>query len=101
MTDFFYSLPIWLATILVLGAALVIGLGRSLGLRVLFRLKPSDEEREIAINLMQVVAAYIGIMIAFAGVLVWQDFRDAENAVHEEAASAAQLYRSLTTYGDE
>ncbi len=101
MTDFFYSLPIWLATLLVLAVALVIGLGSSLGLRILFRLKPSDEEREVAINLMQVVAAYIGIMIAFAGVVVWQDFRDAENAVHEEAASAAQLYRGLTTYGDE
>ena len=101
MTDFFYSLPIWLATLLVLAVALAIGLGSSLGLRVVFRLRPSDEEKEVAINLMQVVAAYIGIMIAFAGVEVWQDFREAENAVHEEASSAAELYRDLTTYGDE
>jgi hypothetical protein len=101
MTDFFYSLPIWLDTLLVLAVALAMGLGSSLGLRQVFRLKPSDEEKEVAINLMQVVAAYIGIMIAFAGVEVWQDFREAENAVHEEAASAAALYRDLTTYGDE
>ena len=50
---------------------------------------------------MQVVAAYIGILIAFAGVQVWQDFADAENAVHREAASASQLYRDLATYGPE
>lgn len=50
---------------------------------------------------MQVVAAYIGILIAFAGVQVWQDFSDAQNAVHREAASASELYRDLATYGPE
>jgi hypothetical protein len=101
MTDFFYSLPIWLSTIIVLAVALAIGLGSSLGVRLLLRLQPSAEEREVGINLMQVVAAYIGIMIAFAGVVVWQDFGDAQTAVHEETAAAAQLYRNLETYGDE
>jgi hypothetical protein len=48
---------------------------------------------------MPVVAAYIGILIAFAGVQVWQEFQDAQNAVHREAAAAAQLYRDLATYG--
>ena len=33
MVDFFYGLPIWVATILVLGAALAVGLGSSFGLR--------------------------------------------------------------------
>jgi hypothetical protein len=101
MIDLFYGLPIWLSTIIVLGVALALGLGSSLGLRALFHLKPTEEEREAAVSLMQVVAAYIGIMIAFAGVEVWQDFAAAENAVHQEAASAAALYRDLTTYGPE
>lgn len=101
MTDFFYALPIWLSAILVLAAALAIGLGSSLGLRALFRLRATDDEREVAVNLMQVVAAYIGIMIAFTGVEVWQAFADTEDAVHHEAATAAELYRDLTTYGPE
>ena len=101
MADFFYSLPIWLATILVLGTALVVGVGTSTGIRKLFRRAPTDNEVETAVSLMQVVAAYIGILIAFAGVEVWQDFAAAENAVHREAASAAQLYRDLATYGPE
>jgi hypothetical protein len=50
---------------------------------------------------MQVVAAYIGILLAFAGVVVWQAYGDAETAVHQEAAAAAELYRDLTTYGDQ
>jgi hypothetical protein len=101
MTNLFYSLPIWLSTILVLGLSLAIGLGSSVGVQALFRLKPTDEEKEVAINLMQVVAAYIGIMLAFAGVVVWQDFADTETAVHQEAATAAELYRDLSTYGSE
>ena len=101
MTDFYYSLPVWLSTLLVLGASVAIGLGSSVGVQTLFRLKPTDEEKEIAINLMQVVAAYIGIMLAFSGVVVWQNFADAEVAVHQEAATAAELYRDLTTYGPE
>ena len=101
MIDAFYNLPIWLTTVLVLGMALAVGIGTSAGIRKLFRRAPTDNEVETAVSLMQVVAAYIGILIAFAGVEVWQDFAAAENAVHEEAASAAQLYRDLATYGPE
>jgi uncharacterized membrane protein (UPF0136 family) len=101
MPAFFYDLPIWLSTVLVLGLALAIGLGSSVGVGMLFRLKPTTEEREIAVNLMQVVAAYIAIMLAFSGVAVWQNFADAERAVHQEAASASELYRDLTIYGSE
>jgi hypothetical protein len=101
MIDLFYSLPIWAATALILVVSLAVGLGSSLGLRRLFRLRASDDQAEHAVSLMQVVAAYIGILIAFAGVQVWQDFTDAENAVHREASAAAALYRDLTTYGRE
>ncbi len=99
MTDFFYSLPIWFATILVLGIALATGMGSSIGIRKLFRLKPTSEEKEVAINLMQVVAAYVGFLIAFAGVQVWQDFTDARTAISHEAGTAEQLYQDLTMYG--
>lgn len=101
MVDFFYGLPIWVATILVLGAALAVGLGSSFGLRYVFHRQSTTEDTQTALSLMQVVAAYIGILIAFAGVQVWQDFSDAQNAVHREAASASQLYRDLATYGPE
>ncbi len=99
MVQFFYNLPIWLATIFVLGLSLLVGLGSSFGLRRLFHLHTSDDDTETAVSLMQVVAAYIGILIAFAGVQVWQDFTDAQNAVHKESASAAQVYRDMAAYG--
>lgn len=101
MIELFYRLPIWLATILVLGVSLAVGLGSSFGIRRAFHLHTREADSQTALSLMQVVAAYIGILIAFAGVQVWQDFADAQNAVHKEAASASQLYRDLATYGPE
>jgi hypothetical protein len=99
MVSFFYSLPIWLATIVVLAVSLLIGLASSLGIRKAFRLRSTPEETASALSLMQVVAAYIGILIAFAAVQVWQDYADAEHAVQREAASASQVYRDLAAYG--
>lgn len=101
MSGFFYSLPLWQATLVIMALSLGVGLGSSVGIRKLFRLDPSDEDTEVAINLMQVASAYIGIMLAFAGVLVWQDYEDAEVAVHQEAAAASELYRDLAIYGPE
>jgi Protein of unknown function (DUF4239) len=101
MVEFFYNLPIWLGAILVLAVSLAVGLASSFGLRKLMRLRSTDEETGHAVSLMQVVAGYIGILIAFSGVQVWQEFADAGNAAHREAASAAQLYRDLATYGPE
>jgi len=101
MVDLFYGLPIWAATILILGLSLAVGLASSFGVRKVLRLQSTEDDREHAVSLMQVVAAYIGILIAFAGVQVWQDFSDAQNGVHREAATAAELYRDLNTYGPE
>jgi len=101
MTDFFYDMPIWLSSIVVLGLALAVGLGTSVGIQRLFRIRSTAEEKEVAVNLMQVVAAYVGIMIAFAGVQVWQDFYEAKAAVAHEAATASQLYQDLTIFGPE
>ena len=101
MTDWFYTMPIWLGAVVVLGTALAVGLAGSLGVQKLLRLKVNAEEREVAINLMQVVAAYVGIMIAFAGVQVWQDFTDATSSVSHEAGTLSQVYQDLAMFGPE
>lgn len=78
---------------------MLIGLGFSVGIRKLFRLNPTDQQADLAIDLMQVASTYIGILLAFAGVLAWQDYKAAEVAIQQEAGSASQLYRDLTVYG--
>src|SRR5689334_8291636 len=101
MVDFLLGLNLWQLTLVILGIALAIGFGFSTGIRKIFRLRPSAEEADLAIDLMQVTSTYIGILLAFAGVLAWQDFRDATSAVENEAGVASLLYRDLTAFGPE
>ncbi len=95
------GLKLWQLTVAVLGIALAVGLGFSVGIVKIFRLNPSSQQADLAIDLMQVTSTYIGILLAFAGVLAWQDYRDAATAVENEAGVASLLYRDLAAYGPE
>lgn len=99
MLDFLLSLTLWQLTVVVLGIALGFGLLFSVGIRKVFRLNPSVQQADLAIDLMQVTSTYIGILLAFAGVLAWQDYKDADTAVEQEAGVASLLYRDLAAYG--
>jgi len=99
MLDFLLSLKLWQLTVVVLGISLGFGLVFSVGIRKIFRLNPTTEQADLAIDLMQVTSTYIGILLAFAGVLAWQDNRDAATAVENEAGVASMLYRDLAAYG--
>jgi hypothetical protein len=99
MLDFLLGLKLWQLAVVVLGVSLFAGLGFSVGIRKVLRLDPTTEQADLAIDLMQVTSTYIGILLAFAGVLAWQDFRDADTAVENEAGIASLLYRDLAAYG--
>jgi hypothetical protein len=100
MADFYFQLPIWASTSLVLGVCIAVGVGGHLLVRRIVG-KNTKQETELAVALMGVIAAFIGIMLAFSAVQVWEDYGNADKAVAAEAASAAQLYRDLSIYGDE
>jgi hypothetical protein len=104
VADWYFDLPMWLSTGLVLGACVIVCVGGHLaGRAVLPKKKPTTprQETELAVALMTVTATFIGIMLAFSAVQVWQDFGDADRAVSAEAAATAQLYRDLSAYGEE
>src|SRR6476661_5145597 len=101
MLDLLLGLKLWQLTVVVLGIALAVGVGFSVGIQRAFRLRPTAQEADLAIDLMQVTSTYIGILLAFAGVLAWQDYRDAATAVESEAGVASLLYRDLSVYGPE
>jgi Protein of unknown function (DUF4239) len=101
MLDAYLNLPLWLSSILVLGLAVTIGVGGHLVVRALIPKRMPKQETELAVALMGVVAAFIGIMLAFAAVQVWEDYGTADKAVAQEAAAISELYRDLTVYGDE
>lgn len=101
MLNLLLSLKLWQLTVVVLALSLLVGFGFSTGIRKIFRLNPTVQEADLAIDLMQVTSTYIGILLAFAGVLAWQDYMQAESAVENEAGVTSMLYRDLTAYGPE
>jgi len=101
MPDWIANMPMWLSTLVVLAACVIVCVGGHLILRAVLPGKRRSDEAELAVALMTVSAAFIGIMLAFSAVQVWQEYGDADKAVSEEAAAAAQLYRLLDVYGDD
>jgi len=101
MLDFYFSLPLWASAILVLGFALVIGVGSHLLVQWIFRRLPDMGETKLADAVMGVVASFIGIMLAFSAVQVWEDYGTADKAVAQEASAISELYRDMAVYGDE
>lgn len=101
MVDWLLQLELWALTVVILGLSVLVGIILSVGIRRGFRLNPTSQQADLAIDLMQVTSTYIGILLAFAGVLAWQDFRDASTAVESEAGVVSLLYRDLASYGPE
>jgi ABC-type multidrug transport system fused ATPase/permease subunit len=91
----------WLSTALVLGVCVAVSVGGRLAAVLLLPKKMPRLDTELASVLMTVTATFIGIMLAFSAVQVWEAFRQADQAVAAEAESAAQLYRDLRAYGEE
>jgi uncharacterized membrane protein YozB (DUF420 family) len=95
------QLPIWLTTFVVLSLCVGVSIGGHVAVRAAIPKNIPRQETELAVALMAVIAAFIGIMLAFSAVQVWEGFGSAEKAVADEAAATAQLYRDLAVYGDE
>src|SRR4051812_23056231 len=100
MMDFYFGLPLWQSSALILGLSVLICIGGHVLVRSLLPKRIPKQETELAVALMGVIAAIIGIMLAFAAVQVWDDYGHADESVALEAASISELYRDLTVYGE-
>jgi ABC-type multidrug transport system fused ATPase/permease subunit len=100
VSQLYFGLPMWLSTAVVLGICVILSVGGRLAAVVLLPRKTPRLDTELASVLMTVTATFIGIMLAFSAVQVWEAYREADQAVAAEAESAAQLYRDLRAYGE-
>jgi ABC-type multidrug transport system fused ATPase/permease subunit len=100
VSELYFTMPMWLSTAVVLGVCVVLSVGGRLAVIVLLPKKTPRLDTELASVLMTVTATFIGIMLAFSAVQVWEAYREADKAVAAEAESAAQLYRDLRAYGE-
>ncbi|MGH6851506.1 MAG: hypothetical protein ACREDD_13850, partial [Methylocella sp.] len=93
MSLFFSGLPLWIAAILLVALPTITAMcgpvlmHRRIGFRRLAR------NNEIAGIKFATIGGIYGVLLAFAVVVVWGKFNDAETAVLREAGASATLYR--------
>ncbi len=88
--EFYNHLPLWLSSLLVLGGTVGICVAAHIGVRALIPKKTGALSTELATALIGAVSAFIGIMLAFAAVEVWQDYGSADQAASWATAWSAE-----------
>lgn len=90
-----HDIPLWTT-----GAALLLGAGvYSIGLmlltRVFYGVDRLSLNNEVAGFKFAVVGVFYAVMLAFVVIAVWEDFRQTETAVRDEAKAVVDLHRLI------
>jgi hypothetical protein len=93
MSLFLSRCPLWLAAILVVVLPTIAAMYGPALIRRRVALERLTVNNEIAGFKFATVGVLFAVLVAFAIIMVWERFADAENAVSQEAAAAAALYR--------
>ena len=93
-----YSLPSWVAAVLLTGLVLLFALAGQL---VVHRAVPADERRrhnDLTGPISALVGIVFAVLIAFVAVAVWQQFDATDRNVVLEASAVSDLYRQAFGY---
>ena len=93
MSLFFSGLPAWLGALLLVLLPTALAMCGPYLMRRQFGLERLTTNNEIAGFKFATVGVIYAVLLAFAVIIVWERFADAETAVVEEAGSAATIYR--------
>jgi hypothetical protein len=93
MSLFLSSLPLWLSTLLVIVLPTLVAMAGPVFIRRKVGLERLTSNNEIAGFKFATVGVIYAVLIAFAIIVVWQRFNDAEASVLQEAGAAVTIYR--------
>lgn len=93
MTHFLASLPIWLSALLMVGVTTVLAMSGSLLVRRNIGIDRLIVNNEVAGFKFATVGVIYAVLMAFAVIVVWEKFSEAQRAAVREAGSVATLYR--------
>jgi len=94
MISFLAGLPLWLSGILVVGLPTVLAMVGPILVRRYVTLEELAENNEVAGFKFAVVGVLYAVLLAFAIIVVWEKFSNAENNVATEAGGCGK-YLSL------
>ena len=90
---FLTLLPLWLSGILVLVPTTIIAMAGPIIIRRYVSLDRLRTNNEVAGFKFATVGVLYAVLLAFAVIVVWQKFNDADNSAAQEAGAAANIYR--------
>ena len=93
MSLFLAGLPLWVSGFLIVILPTAVAMGGPLLVRRWVALERLTLNNEVAGFKFAVVGVIYAVLLAFAIIIAWQRFDDAETAVVREAGAAATLYR--------
>ena len=93
MISFLTGLPLWLSGMLIVGVPTLLAMLGPIIVRRYVTLETLTKNNEVAGFKFAVVGVLYAVLIAFAIIVVWERFSDAENNVAKEAGAAATIYR--------
>ncbi len=99
MALYLASLPAWQSGLLLVGLTTILSMLGPVLVRRFIPLERLSTNNEVAGFKFAVVGVIYAVMIAFAVIVVWERFSDAESAVTQEAGAAAALYRLANGIG--
>jgi Protein of unknown function (DUF4239) len=97
---FLTALPLWLSAIILVGCGTLLGMAGTVLVRRRFGLERLRINNEVAGFKFATLGVLYAVMLAFAVVVVWEKFDDAENAVAAEAGATTTIYRLAAGIGD-
>ena len=93
MISFLTRQPLWLSGMLVVGLTTVLAMLGPILVRRYVTLEKLTKNNEVAGFKFAVVGVLYAVLLAFAIIVVWEKFSDAESNVAKEAGAAATIYR--------
>jgi hypothetical protein len=97
---FLTALPLWLTGTVLVGVLTLLAMAGPVLVRRRVGLERLSTNNEVAGFKFATVGVLYAVLLAFAVVVVWQKFEDADNAVAREAGAAATIYRLADGIGD-
>jgi Protein of unknown function (DUF4239) len=91
------GVPLWVVGLAIMIVTLAYAIGLMLMTRTVFGVSHLSENNEVAGFKFAVVGVLYAVLLAFVVIAVWEDYRNTETAVRDEAKAAVDLHR--LTYG--
>jgi hypothetical protein len=98
---FLTSQPLWLSAIILVALPVLIAMSGPVIVRRCVTLEKLSTNNEVAGFKFATVGVLYAVLLAFAVVVVWEKFSDADKDVAQEAGAAATIYRLADGIGGE